>query len=63
MKDDQRKCRLCGREKKPRCETGEMVYSDGSWAICPNWNKRLDEIGGMTSQEADEAARWNARFR
>lgn len=54
------KCPHCGREILARCEHGEMWYVDGSSRICPNWNKKLDEIGGMTPKEADDAARFDA---
>ncbi len=40
-----------------------MHYADGSSRVCPNWNKRLDEIGGMTPEEADEQDRLRAMFR
>lgn len=57
------KCPTCGRPGKARCEGGEMVYDDGSSRVCPNWNKKLDEIGGMTPEEADDAARIDSLFR
>lgn len=56
-------CGHCGREPLKHCYGGEMEYADGSSRACPNWNKKLDEIGGMTPEEADENARWQARFR
>lgn len=46
-----------------RCEGGEMYYMDGSSRVCPNWNKRLDEIGGMTPEEADAAENYRRQFR
>lgn len=57
------KCPTCGRPGMKRCEQGEMHYDDGSSRACPNWNKKLDEIGGMTPQEADDAARIDSLFR
>lgn len=40
-----------------------MEYPDGSSRVCPNWNKRLDVIGGMSEQEAQENQRYLAQFR
>lgn len=57
------KCQTCGYEYKARCEQGEFVYSDGSSRTCPNWNKRLDVIDGMTEQEAADQARFDALCR
>jgi hypothetical protein len=37
-----------------------MEYDDGSSRTCPNWNKKLDEIGGMTPEQADEQSRFDA---
>ena len=56
-------CATCRREYLPRCESGEFNYDDGSSRICPNWNKRLDEIGGMTPEEADHQANFDALCR
>lgn len=52
-------CQQCGRPGKARCEGGEMVYLDGSSRICPNWSLKLDEIGGMTPEKAEEQARFD----
>jgi hypothetical protein len=46
-----------------RCEMGEMHYDDGSSRVCPNWNKRLDEINGMSPEEADAAEAYRRLFR
>ncbi len=56
-------CQTCKREYLPRCEGGEFSYSDGSSRVCPNWRKRLDEIGGMTPKQADDQARFDALCR
>jgi hypothetical protein len=40
-------CSTCKHEYIPRCEGGEFNYMDGSSRVCPNWNKRLDEICGI----------------
>lgn len=56
-------CSTCKRPHMKRCEMGEMYYSDGSSRVCPNWNKRLDEISGMTPKEADEAEIYRRQFR
>jgi hypothetical protein len=56
-------CSLCDRPWKPRCEHGELIYKDGSSRVCPNWNKHLDEIGGMTREEAEDQARFDAQCR
>lgn len=57
------KCPTCGRPGLRRCWQGEIEYDDGASSVCPNWNKKLDEIGGMTPEEADEAARFDSLFR
>lgn len=56
MTDTPATCSLCHRPRRLRCEQGEMSYSDGSSLICPNWNIRLDEIDGMTTEEAEHQA-------
>ena len=56
-------CPTCKRPHMKRCEMGEMHYDDGSSRVCPNWNKRLDEIGGMTPKEADDAENYRRLFR
>lgn len=56
-------CKDCGREWLKPCELGDMHYPDGSWRTCPNWLKKLDEIGGMTREEADEAERVRNLYR
>ena len=56
-------CPHCNRKSLARCWGGEMEYDDGSSRTCPNWNKRLDEIGGMTPEQAADQARFDALCR
>lgn len=56
-------CPHCEFESKRFCEGGEMEYPDGSGRACPNWNKRLDIIGGKTEVESEENRRFLAQFR
>jgi hypothetical protein len=56
-------CSSCKRPKKQRCHGGILEYDDGSSMACENWNKRLDEIGGMTSEESERASLYRAQFR
>lgn len=51
-------CRSCDRPHRQNCCGGEMEYADGSSRACPNWNMKLDEIGGMTREEAEDAERY-----
>lgn len=54
-------CGHCQRPYLAACWQGEMDYPDGSSRICPHWNQRLDEYGGMTAKDADEQAQFDAR--
>ena len=63
MQAAERACGLCGREARRNCWQGEMQYDDGSSRVCPNWNKRLDEVGGMTPEEADQEHIYRSQFR
>lgn len=56
LTDDKEHCAICNRPWLKPCYRGEMEYIDGSSYICPNWNKKLDEIGGMTQEEAEHQA-------
>ena len=56
-------CSSCRRPSIKRCFGGVLEYDDGSSMACENWNKRLDEIGGMTAKEAEDASRRRAQFR
>ena len=56
-------CGLCHRRHRKRCDGGVLEYTDGSSMACENWNIRLDEISGMTTEEAEAASRYRAQFR
>ena len=56
-------CATCKRPQEKRCCGGILEYDDGSSRACANYNKHLDEISGMTREEADEAERYRSLFR
>jgi hypothetical protein len=56
-------CHSCKRPTLRNCNGGVREYEDGSSIACENWNIRLDEIGGMTTQEAEAESRYRAQFR
>lgn len=59
----ERICATCKRPELKHCYGGVLEYSDGSSMACENWNIRLDEIGGMTTEEAEAKSRYRAQFR
>lgn len=61
--DERSLCGTCKRPYRKRCYGGVLEYDDGSSMACENWNIRLDEIGGMTTEEAEAESRYRAQFR
>ena len=53
-------CGLCDRPARVSCWGGECVYLDGSSLICPNWQKKSDEIAGLDPEEEE---RWRRMHR
>jgi hypothetical protein len=56
-------CGICDRPYRRNCYGGLLEYSDGSFMACPHWNMKLDEIGGMTSEEAEREEDYRRQFR
>ena len=53
-------CSYCKQPVRTNCRGGDLEYLDGSSRVCPEWNRQLDIIGGMTLEEADDQARFDA---
>ncbi len=59
MNNNLKLCIICDRPYKEKCICGELIYEDGSSRICPQWNIKLDEIGGITTEEAEQQANFD----
>jgi hypothetical protein len=56
-------CPDCDRPAKKHCYGGTLEYDDGSSRACEQWNMKLDEIGGMTREEAEAESQYRSQFR